>query len=239
MYSYVFVIFLCLCIALSLCLQDYYSILGVKKNAKDREIKKAFRKLAMQYHPDKNKEKGAEDKFRQIAEAYEVLSDEEKRREYDILGHEQYSNKQSGGGHSGFHHGHHQAFTFDFDELFKQFDDDFDLFDEFDHRPFGHHHGSFMQFDGDFMNLDDFFGGSEHFASSFGSQDSFFGQGHYKQHFDSNNKHHHDNARRNAHHQSTYTSGSTFSSEERRGHKNCRTVMQQVGNMVTHYTTCS
>lgn len=67
MYSYILVL-LVVCIVFSLSLQDYYSILGVGKNANDREIKKAFRKLAMQYHPDKNKEKGAEEKFRQIAE---------------------------------------------------------------------------------------------------------------------------------------------------------------------------
>lgn len=50
------------------CARDYYEILGVKRNAKDREIKKAFRKLAIQYHPDKNKEEGALEKFREIAE---------------------------------------------------------------------------------------------------------------------------------------------------------------------------
>ena len=54
--------------------KDYYKILGVAKNADEKEIKKAFRKLALKYHPDKNKEKDAEDKFKSIAEAYEVLS---------------------------------------------------------------------------------------------------------------------------------------------------------------------
>ena len=51
-----------------LCSQDYYSILGIQRNAGDKDIKRAFRKLAMQYHPDKNKEEGAEERFRQIAE---------------------------------------------------------------------------------------------------------------------------------------------------------------------------
>ena len=66
---------------------DYYSILGVSKNATGDEIKKAFRKLAVKYHPDKNQgKKDAEEKFKQINEAYEVLSDEEKRKKYDKYG---------------------------------------------------------------------------------------------------------------------------------------------------------
>ena len=55
--------------------KDFYKILGVSRDATDSELKKAYRKLALKYHPDKNKEPGAEDKFKEIAEAYEVLSD--------------------------------------------------------------------------------------------------------------------------------------------------------------------
>lgn len=66
--------------------QDYYDILGVKRDAKPEEIQKAYRKLARQYHPDINKSKGAEDRFKQINEANEVLSDPEKRAKYDSLG---------------------------------------------------------------------------------------------------------------------------------------------------------
>ena len=55
--------------------KDYYAILGVGKNATEDELKKAYRKMALRYHPDKNKDPDAEDKFKEIAEAYEVLSD--------------------------------------------------------------------------------------------------------------------------------------------------------------------
>ena len=66
---------------------DYYEILGVSRNASPDEIKRAFRKLAMQYHPDRNNEAGAEERFKQIGEAYEVLSDTDKRAQYDRFGH--------------------------------------------------------------------------------------------------------------------------------------------------------
>lgn len=92
------------------------------------------------------------------------------------------------------------------------------------------------------MTLDDLFGGSEPMGS-FGSQDTFFGGGHFKkhfkQHFDAHNHHHHQH--HNAHQRarrSTFT-GSTFSENSQSRGKTCRTVRQQVGNMVTHYTTCS
>ena len=68
--------------------RDYYEVLGVAKDAPKDDIKKSYRKLAMQYHPDKNPgDATAEDKFKEAAEAYEVLSDEQKRAQYDRFGH--------------------------------------------------------------------------------------------------------------------------------------------------------
>ncbi len=82
--------------------RDYYDVLGVGKSADATEIKKAYRKLAMKYHPDKNQgDKEAEEKFKEINEAYEVLSDETKRRNYDQFGHEGV-NGQGFGGAGGF-----------------------------------------------------------------------------------------------------------------------------------------
>jgi len=68
--------------------KDYYAILGVSKGASDDELKKAYRKLALKYHPDKNKAAGAEEKFKEIGEAYDVLSDPKKKKIYDQLGEE-------------------------------------------------------------------------------------------------------------------------------------------------------
>ncbi len=82
--------------------KDYYKILGVERGATEAEIKKAFRKLALQYHPDRNPgNKQAEEKFKEINEAYEVLSDTEKRSRYDQLG-DSYSNWQQHGAPGNF-----------------------------------------------------------------------------------------------------------------------------------------
>ena len=82
--------------------KDYYKILGVERNATEAEIKSAFRKLALQYHPDRNQgNKQAEEKFKEINEAYEVLSDKEKRGRYDQLG-DSYSNWQQRGAPGNF-----------------------------------------------------------------------------------------------------------------------------------------
>ncbi len=83
--------------------RDYYEVLGVDKNADESTIKKAYRKLAMKYHPDVNKDDDAEDKFKEINEAYEVLSDSDKKARYDRFGHEGVNGQRGGfGGFGGF-----------------------------------------------------------------------------------------------------------------------------------------
>ncbi len=92
---------------------DYYALLGVSKNASDAEIKKAYRKLAMKYHPDHTKgDKAAEEKFKKISEAYAVLSDKEKRKQYDTFGADGFQQRYS----------QEDIFRgFDFSDLFKEF----------------------------------------------------------------------------------------------------------------------
>jgi len=103
--------------------RDYYEVLGVGKNASKDDIKKAYRKLAMQYHPDRNPDnKEAEEKFKEAAEAYEVLSDDDKRAKYDKFGHE---GLKGGQGFQGFN---------DVNDIFSHFSDIFGgsgIFDDF------------------------------------------------------------------------------------------------------------
>ena len=99
--------------------RDYYEVLGVSKNASDDEIKKAYRKLAVKYHPDKNPgDKEAEAKFKEISEAHEVLSDKQKRARYDQFGHAGVGGSAAGGGFGGNPFGgfnyNGQTFNFDF-----------------------------------------------------------------------------------------------------------------------------
>ena len=98
--------------------KDYYEILGVSRESSQEEIKKAYRKLAMKYHPDRNpNDKQAEEKFKEISEAYEVLSDEQKRKQYDQFGH---AGGQGGAGFQGFEN---------MDDIFESFGDIFgDIF---------------------------------------------------------------------------------------------------------------
>src|SRR5512139_2010075 len=82
--------------------RDYYEVLGVNKDASEEDLKKAYRKLAMKYHPDRNPDaKDAEEKFKEAKEAYEVLSDDDKRAAYDRFGHAGVDGAAGGGGRGG------------------------------------------------------------------------------------------------------------------------------------------
>lgn len=111
--------------------RDLYEVLGVSKDASDADIKRAYRKLSKQYHPDINKEAGAEEKFKEIAEAYEILSDSQKRAAYDQYGHASYdpnsgfSGAGFGGGFEGFGgfggQGFSGSYTGGFEDIFDTF----------------------------------------------------------------------------------------------------------------------
>jgi DnaJ-class molecular chaperone len=116
--------------------RDYYEILGVKKGASKADIKSAYRKMALKYHPDRNKEKDAEAQFKEINEAYQVLSDEKKKASYDQFGHAAFSG--AGGGGNPFAGGHQQGpFTWSYSSSGQNpfgetdFGDAFDIFEQF------------------------------------------------------------------------------------------------------------
>src|SRR3989337_2877447 len=98
--------------------RDYYDVLGVSRNSGKDEMKQAYRKLALKYHPDRNKTPEAEEKFKEISEAYAILSDDEKRRVYDMYGHQGISGKYSA-------EDIFRGAEFNFDEIFKDLGFDF------------------------------------------------------------------------------------------------------------------
>ena len=103
--------------------RDFYEVLGVPKNASEDEIKKAYRKLAMKYHPDRNQgeaAKEAEVKFKEVKEAYEMLSDAQKRAAYDQYGHAGVDPNMGGAGAGGFSGGFADAFGDIFGDIFGQ-----------------------------------------------------------------------------------------------------------------------
>lgn len=105
--------------------RSYYEILGVSKDATQEDIKKAYRKLARKYHPDVNpNNKEAEAKFKEISEAYAVLSDPEKRQQYDAVGHEAFTSSGQGYNFSDFNFDdlrHFRTGSFSFDDIFSEF----------------------------------------------------------------------------------------------------------------------
>src|ERR1044071_8934327 len=96
--------------------RDFYEVLGVGRNATEAEIKKAYRQMALKYHPDKNPgNKEAEEKFKEAASAYEVLSDKEKRQRYDQFGHQGVGGAPGNGGYG----------NMNMDDIFSNFGDIF------------------------------------------------------------------------------------------------------------------
>ncbi|XP_071370366.1 dnaJ homolog subfamily B member 9-like [Centroberyx affinis] len=217
--------------------RDYYDILGVPKDASERQIKKAFHKLALKYHPDRNKSPDAESTFREIAEAYETLSDDKRRRQYDQFGHGPSPGEGHGGGGRGSDsydfHQHFQSFNFNFDDMFKDFE------------PFSHQQRHQQQ---------------HHFHSHSHSHAHAHAHAHQKRQFDSHQEAMNRHKRQfqqggfgggggglfddvfedlekmfsfDAHSSRT---GSRFQGS---GKQHCRTVTQRRGNMVTTFTDCS
>lgn len=119
--------------------KDYYQVLGVTKSATAEELKKAYRKLAVQYHPDKNKTKEAEEKFKEINQAYEVLGNPQKRQQYDQFGAAAFENggRGAGGGPFGGFGGQQGPFSYTYTTNGSQgfdfggFSDPFDIFEQF------------------------------------------------------------------------------------------------------------
>lgn len=124
--------------------RDYYDVLGVNKSSSAQELKTAYRKKALEYHPDKNKSKDAEAKFKEVNEAYEILSNQEKRQAYDQFGHAAFSQGGPGGpggfgGFGGARTGRAGPFTYTYTTGgnpfqgtdFGGFSDPFEIFESF------------------------------------------------------------------------------------------------------------
>ena len=185
--------------------KDYYKVLEVEKTASQKDIKKAFRTLALKYHPDKNPDEDTSKKFREIAEAYEVLRDEDRRRQYDERGHGAW------GGEGGYKPGH-----FNFDDLFKDFDDDFfkDLRGHFSQH-FGNHKMAHESAGGNFDFADVNFEKLFNKPPGFDENNNLFGKA-----------------------ADMFGSSNGIKMEVKNG-QTCKTVTQKDGNTVTSFTQCS
>lgn len=224
-----------LVILLVLAGKDYYKILGVPRNAPEIDIKRAFRKLAMKFHPDRNKDENAEEKFRDIAEAYEILSDKQKRQQFDQFGEGAFHHGGSGGGGSGggSHH------DFNFNEFFKNFDESFAHHRDAHNR--AHQQAHFKAHFG--FNFDDLWddddlqqghnGGGSFFGEHFGFPDlGNFGFDHLFGGGEVNEQHQYTQHFHNIHQQVHTSSGGG-------GGQKCVTKTQKIGNTVTTFTQCS
>ena len=168
-----FLIYVVLCI-IECGSRSYYDILGVKKDSTTAEIKKAFRNMALKFHPDKikpaDRDENTEAKFREIVTAYEVLADEDKRRAYDQHGQTHFNEggKSSGGGQD-----------FHYDDFFKKFDEAFKNHQETHrnahqraHENAQRAHREHMKFHHGFnFDFDDLFSDNDFFAGLHGSGD--------------------------------------------------------------------
>ncbi|XP_072309696.1 dnaJ homolog subfamily B member 9-like [Eucyclogobius newberryi] len=197
--------------------RDFYDILGVPKEATERQIKKAFHKLALKYHPDRNRGADAEAKFRDIAEAYETLSDDKRRREYDQFGPPgQDFRGGAGGGQNNYNFKQHfQSFNFNFDDMFKDSD-------PFGHQQFHHNLHSNSQAHQRRHFNSHFQAHQEAHQEALKRQKRSFGL--FDDVFEDLEK---------------MFSFNAHSSGSESGKRHCRTVTQRRGNMVTTFTDCS
>ncbi|NWI02591.1 DNJB9 protein, partial [Tichodroma muraria] len=211
----VFTFALCILMITELILatESYYDILGVPKNASDRQIKKAFHKLAMKYHPDKNKSPGAEAKFREIAEGLQEDLTKQPCNYGEII------RKHTAGCFSGswWECSRQQTFNFNFDDLFK----DFDLFSQ--------NSRSKKHFENHFRSHRE-----AHNRQRRSFQEFSFGGGLFDDVFENMEKMFSFSDFENAHRHAVRTDARFHGSS-----KHCRTVTQRRGNMVTTYTDCS
>ncbi|XP_017261148.1 dnaJ homolog subfamily B member 9a [Kryptolebias marmoratus] len=205
-----FAVYILVITELILAKKDYYDILGVPRGATERQIKKAFHKLAMKFHPDRNKSPDAELRFREIAEAYEVLSDETKRREYDQFGDTTYFTGET---QSGQRSDSHQPFSFNFDDMFK----DFNIYSQNRHARHRRHFEEHSR-----STKESHSRHKRHFQGGFGAGvfDDMFEDMERMFTFDKHTK----------------QTESKFNGAPK---QHCRTVTQRRGNMVTTYTDCT
>jgi curved DNA-binding protein CbpA len=230
--------------------QDHYKTLGVKRNASIKEIKKAFRKLALKYHPDKNKNKDAQETFMKISKAYEVLSDPKQKEIFDLYGDGEHRATDGG-----FKNG-------DFSQFFEQFERAQNVHRQGQHfhrqNSGGFHHftfgdsGSFFDFDGVFGGADrneqDIFGsfgkrtkqnrGGKNGDFSFGFDEDIFDDFLGNHHAESSRNtftQHHNHRRKNMNHHD-FNTHKQFSQNR---HQRCQKVTQKVGNQIITFTQCS